>query len=91
MKKFFLSCICAIALASCATTVTKKNLYENLVACTKTAAAQDVKDKALACLSSSSSSNYAACLEPLAVTWTVDEIECVAGYYEAASKIDGGK
>lgn len=70
----------------CATTPTKQNLYENLVACTKTQASQDVKNKALQCLAASTSTNYAACLEPLAVTWGVDEIECVAGYYEAATK-----
>jgi len=89
MKKVILTI--ALLLGACATTPTKQNLYENLVNCTKTQAGQDVKDKALQCLAGSTSSNYAACLEPLAVTWGVDELECVAGFYEASTKSDAGK
>jgi hypothetical protein len=87
MKKFILA---LVLLASCAVVPTKKNLYENLIACTKTQAAQELRDKAVQCLLTSNSNNYAACLEPLAVTWTTDEIECVAAYYEQSTKSDGG-
>ena len=88
MKTLFL--FFAILIGGCATAPTKQQVYEKVVGCTNTAASQALKAQAIECLVNSSPSNYASCLQPLAVTWTAQEIECVAGYYESANKSDSG-
>ena len=87
MKKLI---VVLVLLASCAVVPTKQTIYQNLIACTNTTVDQSTRDKAVACLTTSTPNNYAACLEPLAITWTVAEIECVAANYEQASKSTGG-
>jgi predicted negative regulator of RcsB-dependent stress response len=90
--KFKRLVFCLALLGGCATAKqTKSQLYQAVVACTQTTKPQEVRAEAINCLNGSNPSNYSACLEPLAVTWTADEIECVAGYYEASQKSDAGQ